>query len=183
MQWIEPSQFEGNSGRRIEKPPRGRVAVIYDGRDNSYFFGWVGDHGFRHQGEELVRRLSKNNAVEAYPFTSIEDFIESWNGLDGAYSRIYIIAHGTEAALHCAGKSIGKDRSYDFSILRPADVAIINLFCCNGATVNSEGVSTAIIFADLTGAMVGAVHNGKLNFSWYGCYPEPAEGGTWFVVH
>lgn len=73
-------------------------------------------------------------------------------------------------------------KAYSFSDLESINVAVINLYCCNGATTNDRGESTASIMANLTGAPVIAVKDGKVNFSWFGCYPEAVKGGVWTTV-
>ena len=103
--------------------------------------------------------------------------------MDKEYLDIYILAHGTEGELHCAGQSMGTHgEEYSFSDLESVTVSVINLYCCNGATINADGYSIASILANLTGAPVVAVANGKVNFSWYGCYPEAVRGGEWTTV-
>ena len=160
-----------------------RVALIYDANFSGYFFGRVGGAGFNHQGKELEYRLWKTNYVESYSYTTMGEFVDAWNALTGEYSAIYILGHGTAGQLHCSGESIAtNDEAYKFSDLKSVSAFNVHLYVCNGATLDVHGNSTAKIFAKITGAKVTAVQNGKMNFSWYGCYPKLAKGGVWTTV-
>ena len=158
------------------------VIVIYDGRFSG-IFGYFGDDGFRHQGEELVDRLSTSNNVTSYAYITVDDFVEYWNSLDGTYDTIYILGHGIEGELRFKGcEAIAVEGGeYSYDDLKAVSVKTIHLYCCNGATVDSHEGSIALYFYTLTGATVKAIKDGKLNFTWYGCHPEPAEGGYWYT--
>ena len=164
-------------------PDAPKVVVIYDGRFSG-FYGYFHDNGFEHQGEELVKRLSSSNNVESHSYVTIDDFVNCWNALDGTYDTIYIVGHGIKGELRFkGGNSIAaKDGTYSFSNLDAVNVSTIQLYCCNGATTDAYGGSTAEYLSALTGATVHAVKDGKLNFSWDDCYPELAEGGYWVAI-
>lgn len=164
-------------------PDAPNVVVIYDGRFSGYL-GYGGDHGFEHQGTELCKRLSITNAVTSYPYTTVEDFVDIWNGLNGSYDTIYIVGHGYEGELRFkGGHSIAtQNGDYSYSDLNSVSVNNINLYVCNGATVYGEKGSIARHLSDLTGSPVRALKDGKLNFSWFGCIPYPKGGGRWVTV-
>ena len=162
-----------------------KVAVIYDGRQSGILNGKLLGKGFSHQGNELVNRLESNYTVESYSFKSMQEFVDSWNGLDGEYNKVYIVAHGNAGGLHCDDSSIGPEYagySYSFQSLNPINVTSIQLYCCDGASLNAQGDSVALILHGLTGAPVTAVQNGGVNFSWDNCYPEATDGGNWITV-
>ena len=164
-------------------PNAPKVVVIYDGRFSGYF-GYLHDNGFAHQGEELVERLSSSCYVESYSYITVEDFVSCWNTLDGAYDAMYIVGHGIKGELRFkGGKSIAaQDGTYCYSDLNPVEISTIHLYSCNGATTDEFGGSIAEYLFALTGASVRAIKDGKLNLTWYGCYPVPANGGYWVTI-
>ena len=156
-------------------PDAPNAVVIYDGRASGTPW-WLGnnpgDDGFAHQGQELMRRLSGSYNVTGYAYTTMDEFINVWNSLDESYDAIYILGHGQPGKFNAIGgslRSCGSD--YSYSDLANVDVAVIYLYMCNGATLTDGYTSTADNFANLTGANVHAVSNGKLNFTWYNCFP------------
>ena len=166
--------------------PRGKkAAVIYDGRPNQSLQD-IHANGLAQQGEDLVNRLSADyTTVESYPFTSMQGFVDNWNNLSGEYDTVYIIAHGDPDGLYCDGLGIGpeyKEYRYSFADLNVINVSSIHLYACDGATLNSQGDSVAILLAALTGAPVVAVSNGGVNFSLNGGYPKADGRGQWTVV-
>jgi RHS repeat-associated protein len=160
-----------------------RVAVIYDSGTSGILWGWLLGKGFKHQGSELIKRLSASYNVEEYPFYTMGGFVDCWNALNGDYQEIYILAHGWPGGLSCAGESIGTEgEAYSFSELNQAYTKHVYLYCCDGASLDSYGCSSAHHFANLTNAPVRAVFGGKMNFSWYGCFPKAVDGGIWVTV-
>ena len=170
-------------------PDAPRVAIIYDNRSSGYLFGRVGgDDGFRHQGQQLAARLSATCNVETYTYTTMDEFIECWNELSGPYEVICIIGHGQPGKFNAVGGTLSADgEKYNYSMLNPANVDAICLLVCNGATPGSGqySISTAKSFANLNNADVLAMTDGKMNFTWYGCYPyaNPDYPGTWIGVY
>ena len=164
-------------------PDAPNVVVIYDGRFSGYF-GYGGDHGFEHQASELCRRLAATSDVSSYAYTTVDDFVDIWNGLNGSYDTVYVVGHGYEGELRFkGGRSIAaQNGDYSFSDLDRVSVDSINLYACHGATIYGENGSIAMHLSSITGASVRAVKDGKLNFTWYGCFPIPAKGGYWVTV-
>ena len=168
-------------------PDASTIVVIYDGRDSGSLIRFVdrGDNGFQHQGQELIKRLSLYYKVEGYAYTTMDDFVNIWNSLDGSYDDIYILGHGQPGKFNAIGGSLRDSGSeYSYSNLNSVNVKDIYLYICNGDTWPEEGTSTAYSFANLTGASVHAVRDGKLSFTWYGCYPYmPREyRGVWTIT-
>ena len=150
------------------------VAVLYDSRFAGYF-GYFGDDGFDHQAQELIKRLSSSYNVESYGYVTMDEFIESWNSLDGTYVSVFIIGHGQAGKFNAIGGSLSAEgQEYNYSMLNSVRTGWIELYICNGATsgAGQYSISTAQSFANLTGAIVHAVKDGKLNFTWFGCYPK-----------
>ena len=179
-----PWQDAGGGSATARPFKRQRIAVVYDGRHSGYFWGyWATEKGFGHQGNELIKRLSRLHQVEGYAYTTMGEFVECWNGLSGHYDSIYIIGHGWSGALQCNGEDFGPLGSdYVYADLANVSVSTIFLYCCNGATEYSNTRSIAWNFQNITGARVYAVADGKLNFSWIGCYPQTAKGGHWVML-
>lgn len=155
-------------------PDAPQIIVIFDGRASGK--PWpskdTGDGGFRHQGKELVRRLSSCGDVTGYSYETMDQFVEIWNSLGGDYDVIYILGHGQAGKFNARGGSLQASGSgYSYSRLREVSVDEMYLYICNGDTWNQGCTSTAYNFANLTGAKVHAVRNGKLNFTWYHCFP------------
>ena len=161
-----------------------RIVIIYDGRSSGVFYGHFGGSGFSHQGMELANRLIDDGYVELYHYTTAEDFIGIWNGLNGEYDSIYILGHGIPGELRFKGSVAiaNQGAAYSFSDLNKIPVKTLNLYCCNGATIDVYGGSIAEYMATITGGAVNAVKNGKLNFTWEYCLPVPASGGYWCTV-
>ena len=164
-------------------PDAPKVVIIYDARFSG-FWGYFHDHGFEHQGKELEKRLSSTHDVEAYGYITRDDFISCWNNLDDSYDVIYIVGHGQAGELRFDGNvAIAEEGGeYAYSCLDPVNVNEIQLWVCNGATLKDGAKSIADHLGQITGATVYAVKDGKLGFSWYGCYPELANGGYWVKV-
>lgn len=172
------------SRKHSDLEDREKIAVLYDSRFSGYWGIIASKKGFQQQGEELIAFLSQFHDVEAYPFDTMGGFVNGWNSLDTRYDRIYIIAHGWVGGLSCNRESIGvTGEEYSFSQLQYVNVREIHLYVCNGATMDINGNSTAKSFAQITGAKVKAIANGKLSFSWYACYPYPRKGGEWVWVY
>lgn len=102
----------------------------------------------------------------------MKDFVNIWNSLDGDYDAIYILGHGQAGKFNAREGSLQSSGSaYSYSALDKVNVTEIYLYICNGDTPGEGGTSTAHNFANLTGAKVHAVRNGKLSFTWYNCFP------------
>ena len=164
-------------------PSAKRVAVLYDSRTSGYLGGLFGGKGFEDQGATLISVMETTYNVEAYPFTTMDGFVDSWNSLEGEYDKVYILSHGYAGGLSCAGQSISNcgTKQYSFSDLNSVSAKTVNLFSCNGATFGDHG-SVAESFAQLTNGSVWAVHNGKLSYSFLTHIPTPARGGVWSVT-
>ena len=165
-------------------PDAPSIVVIYDGRASGKPFPSTdrGDGGFQHQGQELVSRLSSCGDVTGYSYATMDEFVEIWNGLSGSYDAIYILGHGEAGKFNARGGSLQDSGSqYSYSCLNKVNVAEMTLYMCNGDTWTQGHASTAYNFANLTGAKVHAVRNGKLNFTWYNCFPymSPKYYGKW----
>ena len=156
-------------------PDAPNVVVIYDGRASGtprWLGNDPGDGGFAHQGQELMSRLSGFYNVTGYAYTTMDEFVEIWNSLDGSYDTIYILGHGQSGRFNARGGSLrSSDSDYSYSDLASVDVAVIYLYICHGDTWADGYTSTAYNFANLTGAKVHAVQNGKLSFTWNNCLP------------
>ena len=164
-------------------PDAPNVVVIYDGRFSGYF-GRFHDNGFEQQGSELCRRLNATSAVTSHSYTTVDEFIDLWNGLDGNYDTIYIVGHSIAGELRFKGNlSIAaQGGTYSFSDLNSISVDSIYLYTCNGATIDGKKGSVAMHLAGITGANIHAIKDGKLNLTWYGCFPIPKKGGYWVTV-
>ena len=160
------------------------VAVIYDGR-YAGFLGIIGSkNGFDHQGKELCDRLEASFTVEGYSYTTTDELIECWNGLEGHYDIIIILGHGIPGSLNGKGDDItAHSEENNISELKKVDTTLVWLYVCHGATFDQYGNSIALNFSRLTGAPVGAVYNGKLSFTWNECWPELREGGRWSITY
>ena len=158
-----------------------RIAIIYDARQSGIFSGGFLGQGYDQQGRELSKRLGENNYVETYPSYDADGFIESWNSLVGAYDEIYIICHSEYGNLYFAGDDIYfEEAKHCYSDLQAVNVGTIYLYICNGAT-SEKGHSVSSVFGELTGAEVHAIKNGKIGFTWEGCYAGPTHGGEWDI--
>lgn len=170
-------------------PDAPRIAIIYDNRSSGYLFGRRGgDGGFQHQGQQLANRLSDKYNVETYTYITMDEFMQCWNALSGFYDVICIIGHGQEGKFNTVDGTLSAEgEQYNYSMLNPANVDAICLLVCNGATPGSGqySISTAKSFANLNNADVLAMTDGKMNFTWYGCYPyaNPDYPGTWIGVY
>ena len=122
--------------------------------------------------------------MSSYAYTTVDDFVDIWNGLNGSYDTVYVVGHGYEGELRFkGGRSIAaQNGDYSFSDLDRVSVDSINLYACHGATIYGENGLIAMHLSSITGASVRAVKDGKLNFTWYGCFPIPAKGGYWVTV-
>ena len=169
-------------------PEAPNIAVIYDGRESGE--PWPssndGDGGFQHQGQELVKRLSFSGYVTGYSYETMDEFVEVWNSLGGSYDAIYILGHGQPGKFNARGGTLqDSGTQYSYSCLNKVDVAEMHLYICNGDTWPQGHASTVYNFAKLTGAKVHAVKNGKLNFTWYRCFPwrSPWCFGEWTTTY
>ena len=166
-------------------PEASKAVVIYDGRFSGYLGRVASDDGFEHQGQELVKRLSRTYDVSSYAYVTMDDFVACWNSLDAKYEDIYIVGHGEIGSFNAIGGKLTKNgEEYNYSMLNRVSVSTIHLYICNGATLDAYGKSTAIYFSELTYANVVAIKNGKMNFTWWGCYPypDPDYDGTWTMI-
>ena len=159
-----------------------RIAVIYDSRQSGILRGRLFGKGFKHQGEELVKRLEKNNYVESHPIKNATEFVDAWNSLSGEYDKIYIICHAEYGNLYFRHGAVSVEgKKYQYSDLNAVDVKEMFLYCCNGATISETGGSVAISFHEITGARIYAIQDGKIGFTWAECYPYATEDGVWII--
>jgi hypothetical protein len=144
-------------------------------------FGGV---GFENQGECIIDELEMSYNVEGHAFTTMDEFAEAWNSLEGEYERVYILSHGYPGGLSCAGKSMSNSGTTDYSFrdLNSVSATTVYLYSCNGATWVNNG-SVADSFALLTGGSVWAVADGSLNYYFGTHVPNPVTSGTWTVTH
>ena len=132
-----------------------------------------------------MSRLSGFYNVTGYAYTTMDEFVEIWNSLDGSYDTIYILGHGQAGSFNARGGELSKiGTKYNYADLKAVDVDVIVLYICNGDTWLDGMNSTAYNFASLTGASVHAVKGGKLSFTWYHCLPymPPNCRGKWTIT-
>ena len=164
-------------------PSASVVAVLYDSR-SSGFLRLINGQGFKDQGEQIAKDLQSLHIVECYPYTNMNEFVDSWNSLNAEYDKIYVIGHGYAGGMSCAGQSISNssEEAYSFGDLKTVSATTVYLYVCNGATIDGKGNSVAFSFAYLTNGSVWAISNGKLSYDYWTLVPYPTRGGSWSVT-
>ena len=166
-------------------PNAKQVLVIYDA-NSSGFLRYFGGEGFQAQGEDLIAELSEKYAVTACPYTTMGEFVNAWNSIEGEYYAIYVLGHGYAGGMRCGDERISNStqEAYKLSDLKNVNALNIFLYICDGATLDSKGNSVANIMASqITGGSVWAVANGSLNFSSSTGHGYPVKGGCWSVTY
>ncbi len=121
--------------------------ILYDSRENTDN-GEIG--GFVDQAdyyERLLRADGYRVVMLGYTNMSDEDtgFIARWNSMEESIDRLVILGHGAPGSIDARGESLVADRkdACNFGMLNKKTIGYIELYTCEGATPDENGISAA----------------------------------------